>query len=248
MGDFCSQNKEIITDANYKLDFGSASTSNKSSLPNSGSGFSASTIDTTTGLVKQDAIDAWVVTLLSRSNATAPGGIGGMTTDTDPAEAFASSATRLRTSISNEYCYYYVRYMYALQKVLLLAATSGMQLATNADYNSKKQTAVSLNGKLNQLLQIMQGIVGSRASSLSDYYGTTTGVNAVNEDLDDARKSLVGHMSKLQNNNLQSDIRGSMIDYSLEKNKSSTNLLAIYGFMNIVAVGMLYYLYRNSKA
>jgi hypothetical protein len=138
--------------------------------------------------------------------------------------------------------------MYALQKVLLLAATSGMQLATNADYNSKKQIAVSLNGKLNQLLQIMQGIVGSRASSLSDYYGTTTGVNAVNEDLDDARKSLVGHMSKLQNNNLQSDISGSMIDYSLEKNKSSTNLLAIYGFMNIVAVGMLYYLYRNSKA
>jgi hypothetical protein len=248
MGDFCSQNKETITDANYKVDFGSASTSNKSSLPNSGSGFSTSTMDTNTGLVKEDAIEAWIVSLLSRENANPPGGIGGMTTDTDPAEAFASSASRLRASISNEYCYYYVRYMYALQKVLLLAATSGMQLASNAEYNSKKAIAVNLNGKLNQLLQIMQGIVGSRSQSLNEYYGTSTGVNEVNEDLDTARASLIKHMSALENNNLQSDIRGSMIDYSLEKNKSSTNLLAIYGFMNIVAVGLLFYLYRNSKA
>jgi len=246
MGDFCSQNKETITDANYSVDFNTASATNKSSLPNSGSGFSSSSIEATTGLVKQDALDTWIVTLLSSVNANPPAPDA---TDTDPAEAFATSAATLRASLSNEYCYYYVRYMYALQKVLLLAATSGMQLASNADYNAKKAKAVSLNGKLNQLLQIMQGIVGARANSLKeDYYGATTGVNAVNSDLDTARQSLVGHMSALQNNNLQSDIRGSMIDYSLEKNKSSANLLAIYGFMNIVAVGMLYYLYRNSKA
>jgi hypothetical protein len=248
MGDFCSENKETITDANYSVSFGAASTSNKSSLPSAGSGFSSSTIDPATGLVKQDEIDRWITTLLSTSNARAPDGIGDMTTETDPASAFATSAATLRASISKEYCYYYVRYMYALQKVLLLAATSGMQLASNADYNAKKSIAVSLNGKLNQLLQIMQGIVGSRATSLKEYYGATEGVNEVNEELDTARASLVKHMSALQNNNLQSDIRSSMIDYSLEKNSSSTNLLAIYGFMNIVAVGMLYYLYRNSKA
>ena len=43
------------------------------------------------------------------------------------------------------------------------------------------------------------------------------------------------------------DVKQSMIDYTLEKNASSRNLLAVYGFMNIVAVGLLFYMYKASK-
>jgi hypothetical protein len=93
----------------------------------------------------------------------------------------------------------------------------------------------------------MQGLINSRAESLDTYYGTTTGVNALNGQLDDARKSLTKHMGKLQSNNMEMDVKSSMIDYSLEKNSSSRNLLAIYGFMNIVAGGILFYLYKSSK-
>jgi hypothetical protein len=39
----------------------------------------------------------------------------------------------------------------------------------------------------------------------------------------------------------------SMIDYTMEKNSSSRNLLAVYGFMNIVAVGLLFYMYKAAK-
>jgi hypothetical protein len=69
----------------------------------------------------------------------------------------------------------------------------------------------------------------------------------LNSDLDTARTNLKTHSEQLQKNDMNTDIQSSMIEYSLEKNSSSRNLLAIYGFMNIVAVGLLFYLYKNTK-
>ena len=240
MGDFCSENKESITDINYKDSYDNAQ--HKSSLPNSGTGFS---MVGTNGLVDQSVVDTEITTLLAKVNANPPGDTD--PDNTNPAANFSESAAALRTNLGNEYCFYYKRYMYALQEVLIRAATSGMNLAGNAAYNEKKKVAQDLNSKLNQLLQIMQGLINARSESLNKYYGTTTGVNALNGQLDDARKSLNTHMGKLQSNNMEMDVKSSMIDYSLEKNSSSRNLLAIYGFMNIVAAGILFYLYRSSK-
>ena len=69
----------------------------------------------------------------------------------------------------------------------------------------------------------------------------------MNSDLSTARTRLRENSEKLEKQDLAADIQSSMIDYSLEKNESSRNMLAIYGFMNIVAVGMLFYLYTNVK-
>lgn len=240
MGDFCSQNKESIDKNNYKDSYDNAQ--HKSSLPNSGTGFSKVESN---GLVDQSAVVSHVKTLLDRAKASPPGDTD--PDNTNPAANFSESASALRTNIGNEYCFYYKRYMWALNDVLIFAATSGMNLAGNASYNEKKKIAQDLNSKLNQLLQVMQGLINVRSDSLNTYYGTTTGVNALNGQLDDARKSLNLHMGKLQSNNMDMDVKSSMIDYSLEKNSSSRNLLAIYGFMNIVAVGILFYLYRASK-
>ena len=222
MGDFCSQNKESITDSNYRDSYDTAA--HPSSLPASGTGFSQIGSN---GLVDQQAVDDHVVILLSKANATTPGGTD--PNNLNPASSFAQSAASLRERLGHEYCFYYKRYMYALQKVLLLAATSGLNLSGNADYIQKKKIAQDLNSKLNQLLQIMQGLINIRTKDLENYYGNDTGVNALNNDLDNARKSLVKHMGKLQSNDMEMDVRSSMIDYTLEKNSSSRNLIAIYG-------------------
>jgi hypothetical protein len=97
----------------------------------------------------------------------------------------------------------------------------------------------------------MKGIVNSRLSTLDTYYNGASGtgqINAINMELDDTRTNLVNHSRKLQNNDLKSDVQSAMIEYSLEKNSSSRNLLAIYGFMNIIAAGLLFYIYTKSKA
>ena len=83
-------------------------------------------------------------------------------------------------------------------------------------------------------------------NTLSSYYNTD--VNKLNSELDDARGKLASHSNILQNNDLKADVQAAMVDYSIEKNSSSRNLLAVYGFLNVVAAGLLFYLYTNTKA
>ena len=135
--------------------------------------------------------------------------------------------------------------MYILSKLLTVVATTSKDVNQN-DITRMKQNTEILNSKLNQILQILQGLVNSRLTTLRGYYGENTGVNEINRELDKNRADLIKHTSLLKNEQLEVDVRTAMIDYTLEKNSSSRNLLAIYAFMNIVAAGLIYYLHRNS--
>jgi hypothetical protein len=163
-----------------------------------------------------------------------------------PAEKYAEKSKALRESIQKEYCHYYSRYIWGITKVLNDATASGAVVSPDL-----KKNVQLLNTKLNTLLLVMKGVVNSRLNTLEDYYGgdgNPDSVNSLNNKLDEVRKKLAMHSQQLQKNDLESDIKASMIEYSLEKNSSSRNLLALYGFMNIVAVGLIFYLYTNAKA
>ena len=134
-------------------------------------------------------------------------------------------------NIQDEYCFYYKRYMFALSQVLKLASTTGTDLTTGSTYDTYKQHAIRLNTMLTQILQVLKVIT----SNQPEY------------DVYSAHMNIEKHMRKLKDKDMESDVKSAMIDYTLEKNSSSRNLLAIYGFMNLVAVGMLVYLYRNAK-
>jgi len=196
----------------------------------------------TDGTVKSEALNSWVDTLLSNTRATAIS-----TTDAqfggqeNPASDFASRSKVLRENISKEYCFYYRRYMWGITKMLNDATNTSGIVAP-----ALKDGVQSLNNKLNTILLIMKALVNSRLNTLETYYGEK-GVNRLNTQLDTARTNLKNHSEQLQKNDLNTDIQSSMIEYSIEKNSSSRNLLAIYGFMNIVAVGLLFYLYKNTK-
>jgi hypothetical protein len=94
---------------------------------------------------------------------------------------------------------------------------------------------------------VLQAIVNSRMTSLRNYYGRDSGVNQVNTYLDTTRTDLLVHSKLLKNMSMEKDLKSAMVDYTVEKNSSSRNLLAIYGFMNIVAAGLIFYLYRTAK-
>ena len=163
-----------------------------------------------------------------------------------PAEKYSAKSKKLRDSIHKEYCHYYVRYMWGITKILNDATASGALVSSEL-----KDNVQILNMKLNTIILVMKGTVNSRLNTLESYYGgegDPKSVNYLNKNLDDARKKLAMHSEKLQKQDLSSDIQQSMIEYSLEKNSSSRNLMALYGFMNIVAVGLLFYLYTNTKA
>ena len=177
-----------------------------SCLPNGGTGFSPTLINSS-GIVENTALTSYVKTLLPVS--------------TD--------------NISKEYCFYYKRYNYALQELLIVASVS----QTGSDYFALKEDTIQLNSLLNQLLQILQMAILLQSASEDDSDNS--------EDYATAREILTWHMAKLQDSDMEANAKKSMIDYTIEKNSSSRNLLAIYGFLNIVAIGMLAYLYRSSK-
>lgn len=235
---FCSSNTETITETNYNTPYNPAS----SCLPNSGTGFAISDFVTGTQNITPSTLSTHVVKLLANKNAIAPATIS--PNSLDPAAAFTTAAAGLRSSIQTEYCYYHVRYMWALNDVLTKALTVN---PSDPMYINQKTNTTNLNSKLNQILQILQELTNSRSMSLNSYYGRDTGVNQLNSTLEATRTSLVTHSDQLKSASMEVDVQSAMIDYTIEKNSSSRNLLAVYGFMNIVAVGLLFYLYRTSK-
>ena len=232
----------VITKSNYLSAY--ASTPPFTCLPSE-----VSSIIAADGTVNRSALESHVNSLISnKANPPQPASIESSARDPDVAnhtKDFADRAATLRTNIQKEYCWYYKRYDWAMQRILMNVASSSGEVD-----ESLKNGAITLNTKLNVILLIMKGIVNSRLSTLDTYYtgGSGTGqINAINMELDNTRNNLVNHSRKLQNNDLKSDVQSAMIDYSLEKNSSSRNLLAIYGFMNIIAAGLLFYIYTKSK-
>lgn len=242
MPDFCSENTELITDANYMEKY---STGSKiSCLPHNGNGFSSVENN---GMVNKSELDRHVTALLAKANAEAPGSVSSSDASkksTSIPSAFAENSAKLRKDITTEYCFYYKRYIYVLHDILMSAATL-TEGSKPPDYIKKKENTEKLNGKLNQILQVLQSLVNSRLTTLKGYYGPNSGVNELNSELNTTRNELIKHSTLLKNTELEKDARAAMIDYSVEKNQSSRNLLAIYGFMNIVAVGLVFYLYRS---
>ncbi len=239
MGDFCSENKEIITNANYTEKYPGTSC-----LPGGGQGFSKSSINNK-GEIDSSALKNHVSGLLDSQRAFAPESLVQLE-EMNPAEDFAKASAKLRDNINKEYCFYYKRYIFILHEILIQAATQNAK-NLGAAYVTKKNNTEGLNSRLNQILQVLQAIVNSRMTSLRNYYGRDSGVNQVNTYLDKTRTDLLVHSKLLKNMSMEKDLKSAMVDYTVEKNSSSRNLLAIYGFMNIVAAGLIFYLYRTAK-
>lgn len=199
------------------------------------------------GYVKKDTIPPGL--------SNTPSGMMGQG-NINPAVAYAQASSNLRTNLEDEYCYYYNRYYQLMTFILNVASTNITDAGTNSSglnapgtsYKTAIDAATIINQRLNDLILIMKQLAILRNKALSDvYYNPTDGVNQVNNDLERSRRQLQANSALLKNSQLKVDVETAMMQYTIDKNQSSRNLLAIYGFMNIVAVGMIYYLYQNSK-
>ena len=262
---FCNSNTETITFTNFAKVY-TVSDVNKECLPTPG-GF---TTGVTNGIVSDSALTDHITALLTTFAANPP--TSSTQSEPNAASTFATNSKKLRTALQTEYCYYYVRYRFGLEQVLTAATSQALTSTTvattsSADnttitgstpattYGSAKDTTILLNKKLNELIQIMQKLQAIRFGSLSS--GADSYYNKFNSSSEDSttfngklkaqQESLKAQSALLQSGSFNDDVKQSMIDYTLEKNASSRNLLAVYGFMNIVAVGLLFYMYKASK-
>lgn len=149
------------------------------------------------------------------------------------------------TSIQNEFCFYYKRYKFSLQDLfnLLVSTSTGTTLTDNQknEIQSKLVKCKDFNTKLNDIIQITNYIAKKRATEMQ---GQNTQINTLNADISNVFNSLASQNKILQTQDSLAGIRKRMVEYTMEKNNSASNLLALYGFLNIVAIGLLVYTYR----
>jgi len=158
-----------------------------------------------------------------------------------------SSNNAFITNIQNEYNYYYALYYYAMEQLVkaLNGTASGWTSQSNAT-NAYTYAAIILNKNVNDITYIIDKIAQTwRTTSVS---ALTTTINSSLESgsgsLDDQSKKLAYQRSILESGNSMLLMK-EMEQYSRQKAKYHNNMLMWYSFLNITALGLLFYVYRS---
>jgi hypothetical protein len=161
-------------------------------------------------------------------------------------ETVGEQEKQTMTSLQTEFCFYYVRYKYALEDLFdTLSRTSAGSSLTEAQrrtIETKITNAKTLNTKLNDIIQITNFIAVKRASEMRDQ---NTTINMLNENIKDIYGRLQTQNEILRKEDSITDLRKRMVEFTQEKNQSASNLLSLYGFLNLVALGLLFYVARS---
>lgn len=161
-------------------------------------------------------------------------------------ESVGEKEKKTMAAIQEEFCYYYVRYKFALddlfETLARTSSTSGLTGAQRTTIESKINVAKDLNVKLNDLIQYTNFIARKRASEMRDQ---NTQINMMNSSISEVFTRLQQQNEILRREDSVTDLRRRMVEFTQEKNQSATSLLALYGFLNLVAVGLLFYVARS---
>ena len=166
-------------------------------------------------------------------------------TETGPIEAYMKQDQEFVANIKAEYCYYDGRYRYALQQLI-----KGLQQGYT-DSNTTNQKTIQtylkltqgLNRTLNDMTQLLNQITQQRRQDTKDQ---STSINALNQELVDRGKQLGAQNDILQKEQGAANLFKEMVKFTREKTNYTSNMLALYSFLNITALGLLFYIYRSA--
>jgi hypothetical protein len=172
---------------------------------------------------------------------TAPTSVDISTTD-----EYISKLNVFVTSSKAEYTYYEIRYNYALTKFLSAVRDNYNNPTTSnaaiiPGYLSLTQT---LNRKLNDLIQIIRKVSDSFLETSS---GMSEQLTRFNQTIQENRTRLTKQNQIISSSEAVTKIKKEMVKYSEEKARYTDNLLKLYSFLNVVALGLLVYVYRASE-
>lgn len=157
---------------------------------------------------------------------------------------YVSNEEKLVENIKAEYCWYESRYYTALNNLLNSISKSSVNSDASAQSLIQNQlTTVSvLNSKCNLIIQITNGISKYRYTQSQKYQ---TQINNLNTSLSQRGAQIQAQADIFNSQTALADVRKRMVDYTTEKNKSNQNLLALYGFLNLIALGIIVYVAKD---
>jgi hypothetical protein len=166
-------------------------------------------------------------------------------TSFNPVTDYAANMKVVVETLREEFCYYDSRYKYAMnQWVNLITDASYKKDSTiaNADIQRYSTIATQLNYRLNLLVQLTRAV--------SNYQYTQSkqkqeDIEALNKQFNSRYVATKGQMTQLANLSSTEDLRKRMVGYTQEKARATDNLLSLYAFLNVVALGVLVYVYKS---
>lgn len=170
----------------------------------------------------------------------------GMSNGKDAMNAYFTKDNAFTENIKNEYCYYDSRYKYALQELI---GKLQVGYTNNNDDNYKLiqkylPMTQKLNSKLNDLTILTNEITKKR---LENAQTNNTNINELNRELSSRSAKLQKQNEILSGKQGDVALYKEMVKYTGEKARYTDNLIMLYSCLNIVALGLLFYVYRGSQ-
>ena len=193
---------------------------------------------TTTAL--SDANLATILSKLGRSYYPPPP--TSTATDSD-ISGFMAADAKFVNNVKAEYCWYFSRYANGINQLLDSVINPNNTDTGGNTFSTLNDACKTLNNHLNDIVRFVQAVAKKRKSSLS---GITENLNSLNNNLTEASTSLTKQQAILSKQQTTVQLYKEMEEFSREKSKHTNNLLMLYSFLNITALGLLFYIYRSA--
>ncbi len=173
-------------------------------------------------------------------------GSGVIPATTATPEVAITKQKELLNDIQLEYCFYEARYKYSLEQ-LFNAINAGYSNNTSDNQNNIQKylkSTQALNQRLNDLVQIINGITEDMLSTTSSLESE---IKALDKQMKDQKDKLSKQNKIISSNQATKELSKQMVKFTEQKAKYSNNLLGLYSFLNIVALGLLVYVYKSAR-
>ncbi len=157
---------------------------------------------------------------------------------------YVEKVRAMKDGIKDEYCFYMSRYKYAISTLFeqISNATAG-STANLGTIESLTEKSMFLNRRLQDISQISNAIAEDQYSTSKQFQHM---INDANDKIQTYVDTLKSHAAILQKEAPGVEIKKRMVEYTKEKAGAHKNLLSLYFFLDVVALGLLFYVYKAS--
>lgn len=155
---------------------------------------------------------------------------------------YIEKTNQIKGLIREEYCFYLARYKFAFRQLIsnIANATAGSTGVLQSVENYT-QVTVRLNRKLQDLSQIANAIADDQYATTQNFQHS---INDANDEIQKYFDTLREHASILRKEVPAVELKKRMVEYTQEKARANKNLLSLYFFLDVVALGLLFYVYK----
>jgi len=142
-------------------------------------------------------------------------------------------------AVRQEYCYYEVRYKFALRRFLELSTS--LDNSNNDAARQMLSMSTLLNKKLNNLLEVITYVTESRVTNINS---NKSDINSSNRKINGRLVELKSQYNLLARDNAMIETQKEMVKYTKEKNDYIINQITVFTALNAFAIGAVFAIWR----